>query len=131
MRRTTLFVSLAVLTFAGCDLDYPRVVVVNRIGPEVVVRDPSFNGCHWATILNYGDHTAMKACLPGRGRVHFKKLDLAQYSAGGSQADDGTPRWFNYQTASSLEAGPGDNVILELTREDMEQDFSVPGPYGH
>ena len=125
--------------FAGgllvaCDLQYPEVVVVNRIAPEVVIRNPSFNGCRWGAMLNYGDATVPKRCLPGRDKVHFQKLDLGNLSQ--AQADSGEafggPTWFNYQTVAEWTLDAGDFRVLEVAGgAALEQDFSIPGPYGH
>ncbi len=117
----------------GCDLDYPEVVVVNRIAADVVIRDPSFNGCRWNVTLNFGDTTIPKRCLPGDDRVHFQKLDLGKYAddlaAAGTDVPE--PMWFNYQTVSVKRVGEGDFRVFDVTADDLEQDFSIPGPYGH
>ena len=135
----------------GCDLGYPEVVVVNRMGEHVLIRDPSFGGCVWNAVLGHGDTTVTGRCLPGEDRVHFKKFDAEAYCR--DQAEDGTlpgvcpcdgepgepdpaltnevPAWFNYQTVSTRRADYGDFVVIEITADDIEQDFSVPGPYGH
>lgn len=41
------------------------------------------------------------------------------------------PLWFNYQTRATYTAGYGDFLRVALTVDGWEQDFSVPGPYGH
>jgi len=146
---------LFALALAGCDNAYPEVVVVNTIDERVLVRDVSFNGCLWSGVLAYGEATSPQRCPPGSDRVHFKKFDAAKYCQ--QQAADGTldgicacdggvavpvtppdrgltekvPLWFNYQTLSEHEADYGDFERIELTPTDMEQDFSIPGPYGH
>jgi hypothetical protein len=128
-------VSLAALTavlVAGCDLAYPEVVVVNRTAEHVLLRNPSFNGCVWNVVLGYGETTSPGSCLPGEDRVHFQMLDAAQYCR--DQAEDRTlvePLWFNYRTISLHRVDYRDFAIVEVTLDDMEQDFSVPGPYGH
>lgn len=127
------FLQAFVLLATGCDLDYPEVVVVNRIAADVVIRDPGFNGCRWNATLNFGDATIPKRCLPGDDRVHFQKLDLGKY--GEDLAAAGTdvpqPMWFNYQTVGVKTVGQGDFRVFEVTADDLEQDFSIPGPYGH
>ena len=137
----------------GCDAAYPEVVVVNRIDEHTLIRNASFNGCVWESGLAYGEATPPGRCLPGKDRVHFQKLDGRNYCleqaadrtidnvclCDGGDADDEVdtalideePRWFNYQTLSSRNVDYGDFRVIEITREDMEQDFSVPGPYGH
>jgi len=140
---------------AGCDLAYPEVVVVNRTAESVLLKDPSFNGCRWNTVLAYGQATAPGRCLPGSDRVHVLKLDAADYCR--DQVADGTlpgicacdggvgppdggvdpglvsqqPLWFGYQTVSTRSVGYGDYRVFEITLDDLEQDFSAPGPYGH
>ena len=107
-----------------------------------------------AVVLAYGEATAVGRCLPGEDRVHFQKLDAAAYGGKLAQADtaDGAspgdagspdadlpdagqgnqvPLWFNYQTISARRVDYGDFQIFEINLGDMEQDFSVPGPYGH
>ncbi len=126
----------AALALGACDDLYPDVVVVNEIAPEIVVKDASFSGCAWPEVLSYGDATPPGRCLPGEDRVHFKKLDLGAYA---EETDAGVDsglvtdnvNWFNYQTVTVHRADTGDFVVFTLTRDDMEQDFSVPGPYGH
>jgi hypothetical protein len=133
-----LAAACAVLVLGACDDLYPEVVVVNRIAERVIVRNASFNGCIWDEVLAYDDATPPGRCLPGEERVHFQKLDLAAYAdeaASDAGVDSGLVtndvNWFNYQTVSVHRVDYGDFVVFELTRGDMEQDFSVPGPYGH
>jgi hypothetical protein len=127
--------ALALASLGGCDLAYPEVVVVNRTNPALLVRNPSFNGWVWETVLAYGQATSPGRCLPGADRVHFQRLDVAAYaaSADGGVGDAGlvTPTWFNYQTVATRRVDYGDFRILEITSDDLEQDFSIPGPYGH
>ncbi len=130
----TLAALLALITpLTACDADYPEVVVVNRIAENVVIRDPSFNGCRWNVTLNFGDTTIPKRCLPGSDRVHFQKLDLAKYAAdlAAAATDTPTPMWFNYQTADTKQVDYGNFNVIDVTADDLEQDFSIPGPYGH
>jgi hypothetical protein len=139
----------------ACDELYPEVIVINEIGDEVLVRDISFSGCLWDEVLAYGEASSPGRCLPGEDRIHFARFDAKSYCL--EQVDDDTipelcacdpedqpeedpletglvnetPQWFNYQTLTLYRAGSGDLVVVRLTLEDMEQDFSVPGPYGH
>ena len=150
---THAFALGSVLVVSGCDLAYPEVVIVNTTGEQIQLRDLSFNGCVWDTVLAFGETTSVRRCLPGEDRVHFKKLDAAAYCR--QQAEDGTidglcpcdggvpdagskqgltntvPTWFNYQTVSTQTAGYGELRVFEINLDDIEQDFSVPGPYGH
>jgi hypothetical protein len=143
----------SVLVLGGCDLAYPEVVIANRTADEIELRDLSFNGCVWDTVIAFGKTTSVSRCPPGEDRVHFKKLDAAAYCR--QQAEDGTidglcacdggapdagsrqgltntvPTWFNYQTISTQTAGSGEFRVFEINLDDIEQDFSVPGPYGH
>ena len=144
---------LSIAALFGCDAAYPQVVVVNKTGAAIQIKDVSFNGCLWDTVLAYGDATAPQRCLPGEDRVHFQKQDVASYCL--EQAEDGTvdglclcdggvsddevdsgltnvtPFWFNYQTVTVHRVDYGKFYRFEITISDMEQDFSVPGPYGH
>ena len=148
---------LLATALSGCDLEYPEVVVVNQTKDQILVKNPSFNGCVWSTVLAYGAATSPGRCLPGDDHVHFQKFDAAEYCQ--AQAADGTlagicrcdggvieaapdsgidpglvntvPTWFNYQTISTKHVDYGEFRIFEITLDDMEQDFSVPGPYGH
>jgi hypothetical protein len=54
--------------------------------------------------------------------VHFQKLDLGPHAE---------PLWFNYQTVHTRTADYGEFHVFEITLAEWEQDFSVPGPYGH
>lgn len=141
------------VALAGCDLAYPEVVVTNRTAETVQLRNVSFNGCSWEGVLAFGESTSPGRCLPGEDRVHFQKFDAADYCR--EQAEDGTidglcpceagtadaeimagltnaePMWFNYQTVSLESVDYGDFRRLEITLTGLEQDFSVPGPYGH
>lgn len=146
--------ALAVVTCAGCDLAYPEVVIVNRTEDPMLLRNPSFSGCLWNVVLANGDATSPRRCLPGDDRVHFQRFDAEAYCQdrlanctlpgaatcdGGSPPDGGTdeespgtePTWFNYQTISSQHVAYGNFYRFEITLDDMEQDFSIPGPYGH
>lgn len=49
--------------------------------------------------------------------------------AGGSRST--TPLWFNYQTVSTEHAAYDQFHVFRITQDNVEQDFSVPGPYGH
>lgn len=133
----TRAVPLVCLAAVGCDLAYPEVVVVNEIAEPIQLRHVSFNGCAWDGVLAFGDATAPGRCLPGEDRVHFQKLDTAAYCE--AQADavprvgptSAEPLWFNYQTVRSERVDYGDFRRFVLTLDGLEQDFSVPGPYGH
>lgn len=140
---------------ASCGEVYPEVVVVNETHERLLLRNVSFNGCLWDGVLAYGESSPPQRCPPGAGRVHFKKLDVTRYCAeraelgvpdplcgGGEQAEQATafpdsgespsvPLWFNYQTISEHEVGYGDFERIEIRADDLEQDFSTPGPYGH
>ena len=148
---------LIATALSGCDLEYPEVVVVNQTKDQMLVKNPSFNGCIWSTVLAYGAATSPGRCLPGDDHVHFQKFDAEEYCQ--QQAADGTiagicpcdggvieaaanggadsglvnpvPTWFNYQTISTKHIDYGEFRIFTITLDDMEQDFSVPGPYGH
>jgi len=126
--RAALVCCLAVFAAlgAGCDVAYPEVVVSNYWGAHVLVRNPAFNGCVWNVTLAFGESTAPGRCLPGSDHVHFQKLDLDQ-----EVSDQGVPVWFNYQTTSVKSVGYGSFHAFDVERDDVEQDFSVPGPYGH
>ena len=146
------------LLVAGCDSAYPEVVVVNETADEVEIRRLSFSGCAWNVVLAYGEATAPGRCLPGEDRIHFEKFDAAAYCQ--EQAADGTlpdvcscdagdgrtqgagsgvdpglvntvPTWFAYQTATARRVQYGEFHRFEIRLDDLEQDFSVPGPYGH
>jgi len=145
------------LAVVSCDLAYPEIVVVNRTDPQILLRRVSFNGCLWDETLGYGSATSPRQCLPGEGYVHFQRFDVRRFCQ--KAAKDGTidgiccsddsaqdcgpdkirgsaliheePVWFNYRTVRVLSADYYDHHIVEITMGDMEQDFSVPGPYGH
>ncbi len=143
-----------VLACAGCDLAYPEVVIVNSSADTMLLRNPSFSGCVWNIVLANGDATSPKRCLPGDDRVHFQRLNAEEYCRdrianctlpGAASCDAGValdggadedppslaPTWFNCQTISSKHVAYGSFYRFELTLDDMEQDFSIPGPYGH
>ena len=120
--------ALLALGLVGCDFAYPEVVVVNRTGERILLKNVSFNGCVWDEVLAFGDATSPGRCLPGEDRIHVQKLDLASAC---QQADDEEPNWFNYQTLSARRVDYGSFHLFEITADDLEQDFSVPGPYGH
>lgn len=142
--------ALALAPPAGCDLAYPEVVVVNRTAESIQIRNLGFNGCLWNTVLRYGDATSPGRCLPGEDRVHFQKLDLAAFCRDRAEEGDiegvcpcdhppepddditaDLPNWFNYRTIAVHRLEYGDFRVIEITLDDIEQDFSVPGPYGH
>lgn len=138
-------------SLTACDVVYPEVIVINKTAEHIQLRNLSFNGCLWNTTLSYGEATAPGRCLPGEDRVHFQKFDAHAYCQ--QQVDDCTidglcncdgsvgdtdpslinevPTWFNYQTVSIQRVRYGDLLVIEISTDDMEQDFSVPGPYGH
>jgi hypothetical protein len=134
-----------------CTMADPEAVIVNNIGPHVLVRNPSFNGTVWNTVLRHGEATPPSRCLSGDGTVHFQLLDAHYYCrrqseyqlidsicmcdsswvSGDTDVITATPVWFNYKTIKPARSTYGTFQVIELTAEDMEQDFSVPGPYGH
>ena len=129
----------------------PEVVIVNKIAPEVLVSNPSFNGALWSTVLKYDEATTPQRCLRGEGRVFFQKYNAYNYCrrraeyglidsicmcdsswlSSDTDVISGVPLWFNYKTVSTTDAGYGSFHVIELTAGDMEQDFSMAGPYGH
>ncbi len=160
IHRQARMMRLAILILpifsAGCDFAYPEVVVVNRTNEHILLKNVSFNGCVWDEVLGFEDATSPERCLPGEDKIHFQKFDVESYCL--EQAQDGTlegvcpcepvqdsdsdedinaglmdeePNWFNYQTISIKQIDYDDFYLFEITLEDMEQDFSVPGPYGH
>ena len=146
---------------AACDEMYPEVIIVNHTGEHILLKDISFNGCTWQGVIAFDEATASQYCLPGKDRIHLKKLDAHAYCS--AQAADGMlddvclchsdtdntdtddddspavdeglvneePNWFNYQTVSVHEVDYGQFRRFEITLNNLEQDFSVPGPYGH
>jgi hypothetical protein len=145
----------AALLLVGCDAFDPEVVVVNDIDEAILVRQVSFNGCLWPSLVAHGEATPPGRCLPGADRVHFQRFDAEQYCR--NQVADGdlpelcfcdeqaqppddpleldiidrTPQWFNYRTDYEVEVERGDVVRIVLEADALEQDFSVAGPYGH
>jgi len=148
-----LLVCVALST--GCDYAYPEVVVVNELGEAVLVRSISFNGCKWDEMVASGQATAPGRCLTGKDQVHFQRFDAADYCRAQVEDDNlaplctceeqespptdphdlglisQTPLWFNYQTVSDHRVQYGSFYRFVLRPDDLEQDFSVPGPYGH
>ncbi|MBN2722493.1 MAG: hypothetical protein JXR95_00310 [Deltaproteobacteria bacterium] len=137
--RLLLLLSSFLILSAGCEEAYPEVVVVNMIREDILVRNISFNGCQWDTVLAFGDSTSPGSCLKGSDRVHFEKFAAAAYVENSEEDSDSTdtedeietPLWFNYQTVTTHHVDYGEFHLIVLTYEGMEQDFSVPGPYGH
>jgi hypothetical protein len=158
MTRLGLFfilVPASCLLSVSCDLASPEVAVVNMTDEHILLRNVSFNGCRWNTVLAYQESTSPGRCLPGEDRVHVEKFDPKTYCR--EQVEDGTiddlcfcdeedrpgddpmdpglineePMWFNYQTVSVKRVDYGEFHVFEITLDDLEQDFSVPGPYGH
>jgi hypothetical protein len=145
----------AALLAAACDYAYPEVVVVNEIADTVLVRSISFNGCKWDEMLGHEQATSPGRCLPGTDHVHFQRFDAADYCQQQVEDDnlpalcfcdeqdapaedshdlgiiDRSPLWFSYQTVSTKRVQYGSFHRFLLRSDDLEQDFSVPGPYGH
>ncbi len=139
---------LAAAILAGCELLNPEVVVRNDLGAPVQIRELSFNGCVWPVLLAPGESTSPCACPPGVERVRFKRFDAQAYvneileviARGGHgypRSDDRvgvrlpTPLWFSYRTRSPFALGYGDFQVLRVLPDEIEEDFDVPGPYGH
>ena len=147
--------ALAATSLVGCDLVYPEVAVVNNISDRVLIKNPG-RRCVWNSVLAYGEATSPGRCLTGEDQIHFQKLDVEAYCQ--DQSKDGTlarlcpcanggvssldggidpglvntvPTWFNYKTISKKHVDAGQFRLFEIMANDMEQDFSVPGPYGH
>lgn len=146
-----LMISIGAVLLQSCDCLQPEVVIVNKTAEHILIRNPCFNGIVWNTVLAYGEATPPRRCMDGPGKVHFQKFDAFEYCRG--QKEDGTidslcscdpvsdsidsglinttPFFFNYQTLSTIDAVGNGYIVIELKLDDMEQDFSVPGPYGH
>ena len=144
----------AAVCSAACDAAYPEVVIVNDIGPGISVKSVGYNGCKWDEILEYGEASKPHKCLPGEGAITFEKLgpltcyegadrykfkcfeewEVSGASVSEDVADDlldARTMWFNYVTTSQKSVDYGEFHVFTITARDMEQDFSVPGPYGH
>ncbi len=144
-----LLASIASLVVAGCVDTYPRVTVVSDMPEHVTIREIGFSGCYWPVTLGRGDRTPPGQCVPGEDRVHFQKLDGLAYCQ--TQIEDGVvpscprddpeeqdpglvntePTWFNYMTRESYTVDYWDTLVVTIRPGGIEQDFTVPGPYGH
>lgn len=140
---------LATVALAGgCELVQPEVVVDNGLGQPVQITAISFSGCRWQGILAPGEASAPQRCLPGSDRVHFKRFDAQSYFDRAIEDFEEnpeeyeptadrvgfrlpTPLWYNYQTREAFEVDYGGFYRLRVEPDSIEQDFSVPGPYGH
>ena len=146
---------LAFMFVSACEATYPEVAITNTIDDRILIRNISFRGCKWDDMLAYEDTTGPRRCLPGSDHIHFQKFDPKAFCE--EQIENGTfddfcfcdenqgkdvsemdsglinkkPIWFNYQTKRVFKVGYGEFHHFELTQDDLEQDFSVPGPYGH
>jgi hypothetical protein len=146
--REVALLALVMALLGACELVNPEVAVQNDLGTPVQIRDISFNGCLWPTVLAPGEATSPCGCTPATERVRFKKFDAQSYVnkvlddlAHGSRdypptsdrvgVQLPTPLWYSYRTRSTSELGYGGFQVIHLRPEDIEQDFDVPGPYGH
>jgi hypothetical protein len=149
-----------ILSIIACEEVYPEepeVIIVNKIAEHVMIKSVSFNGCKWDGVLAYEDATSPQRCLPGDDEVHFQRFDAFTYCIGqvedrtieglcfcdeSDYGDDETsssdpglintkPLWFNYMTITRYKFEDSDLYRIELTADDLRQDFSVAGPYGH
>jgi len=133
------------LALAACEAE---VVIENGLEAPVEIRELSFNGCLWPVLLAPGERTSPCSCPPGADRVHFKRFDAQAFVSGvleevarGSRAYPPSgdrlgvklpaPLWFAYRTREPVELEPGALQVLRVTPGQIEQDFEVPGPYGH
>jgi hypothetical protein len=152
----TFFFIIIMLFLTACDYGYPEVIVINMTDETILIKNVSFNGCLWPDVIAYEKATSLGRCLPGEGKIHFERLNTETYCQrqaekqtledvclcnGASEEQNNemfetqeynaTPLWFNYQTLSIISVDYGDFIVFEITMDDMEQDFSKPGPYGH
>lgn len=51
---------------SACDVAYPEVIVINKTSEHIQLRNLSFNGCLWNTMLGYGQATAPGGASPVR-----------------------------------------------------------------
>ncbi|MCX7726246.1 MAG: hypothetical protein N2053_05305 [Chitinispirillaceae bacterium] len=151
VKKGSINLVIVIFLFTYCNYLEPEVVIVNRIAPEILLIDPSFNGAIWNTVLRYNQATSPQRCMPGEDNVHFKKFDAYTYCrrvtkyrlidslclcdslwiSKDTNIIDATPLFFNYKTKDTYEALRTKFLVIEITEENIEQDFSVPGPYGH
>ena len=121
----------------ACEEAYPEVVVVNNTREDILIRNISFNGCRWDVVLAYGEATSPGSCLTGEDRVHFERFVASAYTEptgkdGDTEPPDtGEPMWFAYQTVKVHKVSYGQFLMVSIELAELEQDFSVPGPYGH
>ncbi len=150
----SLVVAILPAGLCACAPGGPEVMVVHDLDEDVLVRAISFHGCKWDTVLAQGEATPPQFCLPGDDRIHFWKFDASEYCE--RQVEDGNlpdlcfcddagvpedpfdmgiidrePAWFPYRTVSVKRVDDGEFHRLVLVDDDLEQDFSTPGPYGH
>ncbi len=130
---------------------YPEVVVINKLGPAFMMKDISAGGCIYEGVVGYEKATAPMHCLPGNFRVTFKRINLEKYCQTQTEygnldglclCDGGTPNadtdiiskeplWYNYMTRTEYRFERGESYIIEIPPDAVDQDFTVPGPYGH
>jgi len=118
--------AIPLICLSACDLAYPEVVVENAA--DVQIRSVTFNGCVWDSVVAYREFTSSGRCLPGEDRVHFERLSIDSDANGESGSG---PIWFSYQTIAEYRVEYGGFYIFSIQLDGIEQDFSVPGPYGH
>jgi hypothetical protein len=110
-------------------------MIVNNTSENTLIVNPSYNGVRWFVTLKYGESTSPEYALPGKGEVHFKRFNAHEYCSNIDNSDTDivsqTPLFFNYKTITQYDINRGDFLKIEITSDNMEEDFSVPGPYGH
>lgn len=126
--RCARFVQALCLLAGGCGYGCPEVAVVNGTSESTLLRNVSFNGCKWSTVLAFDAATSPDRCLSGDDKVHFEMLDAAAYC---QDQVNRAPLWFAYQTVSVKHVEGDGFYLFRVTSDDVEQDFSAPGPYGH
>ncbi|MBN1962382.1 MAG: hypothetical protein JW841_15725 [Deltaproteobacteria bacterium] len=143
-------------TIGACESFYPEVVIVNKTAAPILLRNISYNGCLWESVSQYEEVTSVQKCMPGSDHVYFQKFNALTYYKklveddliddfntetyncddviGECPVDENItsqPVWYNYRTSKRFAAKEAGFYTIEIYLEDFEQDFSVPGPYGH
>jgi len=125
------------ISINGCHWDellvYDQASTIRRCPPgEDRVHFQKFDGETYRELLE--EHEAWQECC-GEG-AEDGDIDIAgDYDCASLCEEDipvsKVPLWFNYQTISVEKVDCGGFYTFIITADDIEQDFSSTGPYGH
>ena len=135
INRLTETIQIRDISFNGCHWDellvYDQASTIRRCPPgDDHLHFQKFDGQTYRELLD--EYDAWEICC---GENADGDVDVGDFDCASLCEEDipvsKVPLWFNYQTVSVEKVDCGGFYTFIITSDNIEQDFSVTGPYGH